>query len=55
MAEQVVRERIVKSVQKRAAGVTLKPSGTATPPAKGQYNKEQAVQDVKAEISKVFG
>ena len=56
MAEQIVRERIVKSVQKRAAGVTLKPSGSKTPDAKGgKYNKEQAIADVAAEVKKVFG
>jgi len=56
MVEQVVRQRIVKSVQKRAAGVTLKPSGSRTPaPAAGAYNHEQAVQEVGAELKKVFG
>ena len=56
MVEQFVRERIVKSVWKRAAGVTLKPSGSKTPESKtGVYNKEQAITDVGAEIKKVFG
>lgn len=56
MAEQFVRERIVKSAQKRAAGITLKPSGSRTPPpAAGAYDKDQAVKDVKAELNKVFG
>ncbi len=54
MAEQFVRERIVKSVQKRAAGVTLKPSGSKTPaPAAGAYDEKQAVVDVAAEIKKL--
>jgi hypothetical protein len=44
MAEEIVRERIVKSVQKRAAGVTLKPSGSKTPAPTG-YNKEQAIAE----------
>lgn len=56
LAEQFVRERIVKSVQKRAAGVTLKPSGSKTPaPAAGVYSKEQAVTEMGAELRKVFG
>lgn len=56
IAEQIVRERIAKSVQKRAAGVTLKPSGSKTPlPPAGAYNKEQAVTEMKAELHKVFG
>lgn len=55
IAEQFVRERIVKSAQKRAAGVVLKPSGTKTPKQSGVYNKEQAIKNVSAEISKVFG
>lgn len=55
MAEQFVRERIVKSAQKRAAGVVLKPSSTKTPAQAGAYNKEQAIKDVSAEINKIFG
>jgi hypothetical protein len=56
IAEQFVRERIVKSAQKRAAGVTLKPSGSKTPaPAAGQYNKEEAVKEMGAELKKVLG
>jgi hypothetical protein len=56
MLEQVVRERIVKSVQKRAAGVTLKPSGSKTPaPAVGAYSKEKAIEETRAELSKLFG
>jgi len=54
MAEQFVRERIVKSVQKRAAGVTLKPSG-GKPPVSTGYNKDQAVQEMAAELKKVLG
>lgn len=55
-AEQIVRNRIIKSTQKRAAGVTLKPSGSKTPPpAAGTYNKEQATKEFSAEIKKVFG
>ncbi|MBE3045982.1 hypothetical protein IMZ48_26275 [Candidatus Bathyarchaeota archaeon] len=55
-AEQFVRERIVKSVTKRAKGVTLKPSGSKTPAsAGGTYSKDQAVQEVGAELKKVFG
>jgi hypothetical protein len=54
IAEQMVRERIVKSVQKRAAGITLKPSGSQAPaPAVSQYNHQQAVADVAAEIKKI--
>lgn len=56
IAEQFVRERIVKSAQKRAAGVTLRPSGSKTPaPAAGQYNKEEAVKEMGAELKKVLG
>lgn len=53
MAEQFVRERIIKSAQKRAAGVTLKPSGSKTPAATG-YNKDQAIKEIGAELRKVF-
>jgi hypothetical protein len=55
-AEQFVRERIVKSVTKWAKGVTLKPSGSKTPaPAGGTYSKDQAIQEMGAELKKVFG
>jgi hypothetical protein len=49
LAEQFIRERIVKSVTKRAKGVTLKPSGSKTPAATGDaYNKQEAIQEVGA-------
>jgi hypothetical protein len=55
LAEQFVRERIVKSVQKRAKGITLKPSGSKTPAPTGEYNRNQAVREMGAELKKVFG
>jgi hypothetical protein len=56
MAEQFVRQRIVASVQKRAKGVTLKPSGTKTPaPKAGTYNKDQAIEEERTAIKEVFG
>jgi hypothetical protein len=49
LAEQFIRERIVKSVTRRAKGATLKPSGSKTPAsAAGSYNKETAIQEVGA-------
>ena len=56
ISAEIVRERIVKSITKRAAGVTLKPSGSKTPaPAAGAYSKETAIQEVGVELRKVFG
>jgi hypothetical protein len=56
MAEQVVRERITASMQKRAKGVTLKPSGSKTPAPTGDtYSKGTAIQEMGAELKKVFG
>lgn len=55
MAETVVRERIAKSVQKRAKSVTLKPSGLKPAPSADAYDKKRAVQEMDAELKAVFG
>ena len=56
MAAQFVRDRIVQSVQKRAKGVTLKPSSSKTPePTGGTYNKTKAIETVANLQKKIFG
>jgi hypothetical protein len=56
IASQIVREKIKASVQKRSAGVTLKPSGGKNPPAKGgKYDEKEHIKEVANELKAVFG
>ena len=57
MAEQIVRSRIVSSAKRRERGLTLRPNSDRPPSSTkpGEYDKGQAVDEMKAELKKVFG